>query len=230
VAKWRPTRAQFFALGLPAESCTAPARALANVFAADNVFELAGHGFSDGDLVRFTATGDTPLAPAALPAPLSGAVLYEAVVLGGDLFQVRPQGGGAVINITDAGAGVISTIADNMAKLDLILELVARWVDDHAIPYRPPDETQQGWPPESFVRAGCKIAALDFATNVRAASPTYSIDEVRKEAEAMQAWLNKLREGKPLAVPPVDATPAVPEMGPRVFSRRPPRGFRRDSV
>lgn len=229
MAKWRPTRAQFWALGLPAESCTAPARPVTTVFTAEDAFELAGHGFADGDAVRFIATGDVAGDPPALPAPLSGAVLYEAAPLSGDLFQVRGIGGG-VVDLTDEGTGVISVVADVLVKLDVLLEHAARWVDDHATPYHPPDGTPPaGWPPESFIRCACKIAALDFAVNVRAASPTYSIDDVRKEAEAAQIWLDKLRSGKPLAVQPTDATPTVAEMGPKARSRA-PRGFRRDRL
>lgn len=228
MAKWAPTLAQFYALGLPAESCTAPARVLANVFPGDNAFELAGHGFSDGDLVRFMATGDTFDTPAALPAPLSGALLYQAVMVGADLFQVRPQAGGSVIDLTAAGAGVISVVPDYLPKIRLILDYRARWCDDHATPYRPPfDETE---PPESVVIAACHLAALDVAMVIRASSPSYSLDDVKARAERAQAFLDKLREGKPLAVVPKDQTPAIAEMGARAFSRRPSRGHRRDTL
>lgn len=228
MAKWRPSRAQFFALGLPAESCTAPARALANIFATENAFELAGHGLADGDFVRFMATGDTATTPAALPAPLSGALLYQAVPLGGDLFQVRPQAGGAVVDLTTTGAGVISVVPDYMPKLDAILYSMARWCDDHAIPYSPPFD--ENAPPDSLLKCACELAALKFAMVVRAASPSYSLDDVKAAADAAQVFLDKLRSGKPLAVQPKDQTPAVAELGARAFSRRPARGFRRDAL
>lgn len=228
MAKWRPTRAQFFALGLPPEACTAPARALANVFDDDNTFELAGHGFADGDLLRFSATGDDT---AALPDPLTGAVLYEAAPVGGDLFQVRGIAS-TVVELVDAGTGVICVTADFLPRLDVMLEHRARWCDDHAIPYHPPDDTPpDGWPPPSLVLCCCKLTALDFAMNVRAASPSYSIDDVKAAADAAQVFLDKLRSGKPLAVQPVDATPTKAEMGPRAFTRsHASKGFRREKV
>jgi hypothetical protein len=229
MAKWAPTRAQFFALGLPAEACSAPVRSLANVYPTDDTFELAGHGFSDGDLVRFTATGDGPLTTATLPAPLSAAVLYEVAIVGGDLFQVRGTGG-AIVNLTTAGAGVIGVVPDYLPKLDIILEARARWCDDHAIPYTPPADAQDGWPSPSLVLCACKLGALDFALVVRSASPAYSVEDVKTESEKAQVFLDKLRDGKPLAVQPVDATPAVAELGAKGFSKRRSRGFGRDSL
>jgi hypothetical protein len=230
MAKWTPTRAQFFALGLPAEACSAPVRSLAAVYPTDDTFELAGHGLSTGDLVRFTATGGGLGETPALPAPLTGGTLYEAVPVGGDLFQVRTVGG-SVVNLTTAGTGVIGVVPDYLPKLDVMLEARARWVDDHCIPYTPPADTPPtGWPPTSLVLAACKLAALDFASNVRSASPSYSIDDVKAAADKAQAFLDELRKGKPLAVQPVDATPAVAEMGSKGFSRRPSRGFKRDSL
>lgn len=227
MAKWKPTRRQFFTLGLPSEACTAPARPV-SVDATSDTFELPGHGFELADLIRFRADGQSLDTTAALPAPLVASVLVEAVPIGGDMFQVRPSGGGAIIALTNAGAGVVQVVADYMAKLDLILEAEARYVDDHATPYDVDSETFV--PPLSFVKAACERAALKVATTLRSASPSYSIDDVRKAADAAQVFLDLLRSGKPLAVRPVDATPAIAEMGAQAFSRRPPRGFRRDSL
>lgn len=223
---WVPTRAQFFALGLSAESCVAPVRPVSAVDVATDTLTLAGHGFEEADLLRFVATGEGLGLTATLPAPLSASVLYEAVPVGGDLFQVRPNGGGAVINLTSAGEGVIGVVADWMSKLDIILTHRARWVDDHAIPYTPPFAT----PPESFVICACELAALDFAMSCRASSPSYSLEDVRTRAAAAQAWLDKLRSGKPLAVTPVDSTPGKVELGARGFSHRPSRGWKVDCL
>lgn len=229
MAKWRPTRAQFFALGLPPEACSAPVRSLANVYPTEDVFELAGHGFSDGDLVRFTATGDGLGSTATLPAPLSGAVLYEVVATSGDLFQVRGAGG-TIVNLTTAGVGVIAVVPDYLPKLDIMLEARARWCDDHCIPYLPPADALDGWPSASLVLCACKLTALDFAMVVRSASPAYSVDDVKAESEKAQTFLDKLRDGKPLAVQPVDATPAIAELGAKGFSTRPSHGFKRDRL
>ena len=216
---WAPTRQQFFDLGLPAESCTAVARTLSAVTLSGSSFTLDGHGFTDADLVRFVAEGTD----SALPAPLSAAVLYEAAPSGDSLFQVRTVGGG-VVTLTDVGSGVIAVVLDFLPRLDRMREFVARYVDDHATPYAPPF-TNETVPP-SLVRAACKILALDVANILRAASPAYSIDDVRKNAEDAQVFLDKMRDGKPLAVQPTDRTPAVAELGARSFRREPSRGWR----
>lgn len=225
---WRPTRAQFFALGLPAESCTAPARVVVSVNVATDTFELPGHGFVAGDLLRFTATGEVAGVPATLPGGLSSGLLYQAAPVGGDLFQVLPQAGGVVVNVTNEGTGLLSVVADYLPKLDVMLDTYARWCDDHAVPYSPPFDEND--PPPSLVLCACELAALKFAMLVRAASPAYSLEDLQKRAEGAQVFLDKLREGKPLAVLPKDQTPAVSEMGAVGFSRRVSRGFRRDAL
>ncbi len=226
---WRPTRAQFFTLGLPPESCTALPRTLAAVDVGASSFELVGHGLEDGDHIRFRAEGDG----GTLPAPLSATVLYEAAPVGDSLFQVRALGG-ALVTLTDAGTGVITVTADYAAKLDSILEHFARWVDDHAIPYGAPDKGvspfENATVPPSFVLCACQLAALCVATTLRAAAPSYSIDDVRTAATAAQVFLDKMRDGKPLAVPPVDKTPELAEVGARAFKRRPSRGFGREEL
>ena len=216
---WAPTRQQFFDLGLPAESCTAVARTLSAVTLSGSSFTLDGHGFTDADLVRFVADGTD----AALPAPLSAAVLYEAAPSGDSLFQVRTVGGG-VVTLTDVGSGVISVVLDFLPRLDRILEFFARYVDNHATPYAPPFTSATV--PADFVLMACTLAALKVATVLRSASPAYSIDDVRKNSEDAQAWLDKLRAGQPLAVQPTDRTPAVAELGARSFRREPSRGWR----
>lgn len=220
---WAPTRQQFFDLGLPAESCTAVARTLAAVDVGGSTFELEGHGFIDGDLVRFKVDGTG----AALPAPLSASTLYEAAPIGDSLFQVRAQGG-SLVTLTDAGEGVIGVVLDFGPRLDRILEHFARYVDNHATPYAPPFTMETV--PADFVLQACRLAALQVATVLRAATPSYSIEDVRANALLAQTWLDKLKSGVPLAVTPTDRTPASAEMGARSFRRSVGRGWRTDGL
>lgn len=226
MAKWRPTRAQFYTLGLPASVCTLASRVVASADSATDTLVLAGHGFGGGELLRFEAAAQD----AVLPAPLSASLLYEveSPPPGSDLFRVRS--GGALVNLTTAGTGPFRVIEDFGPKLDLILEAEARWCDDHAIPYAPPDDALDGWPPFSLVKCACELAALKVSRVLRVSAPGYSADDLKAQADGAQAFLDKLRAGKPLAVQPVDATPTTPEVGAKVYVRRKGHGFRRDEL
>jgi hypothetical protein len=84
--------------------------------------------------------------------------------------------------------------------------------------------------PADFVLMACRLAALQVATILRATTPSYSIEDIRQNAALTQAWLDKLKSGTPLAVPPTDRTPGVAEMGARSFKRNPGRGWRTDGL
>lgn len=220
---WKPTRQQFFDLGLPAESCTAVARTLDAVTLSGSIFTLDGHGFTEGDRLRFTLDGEG----AALPAPLSAALVYLAVPTSDSTFSVATLGGSGVM-LSDVGSGVISVVLDFGPRLDRILEHFARYVDNHATPYAPPFTAETV--PADFVLMACRLAALQVATILRATTPSYSIEDIRQNAALAQSWLDKLKSGTPLAVPPTDRTPGVAEMGARSFKRNPGRGWRTDGL
>ena len=228
MARWQPTRAQFYALsGLSAAACVPASRVVASVDPATDTFVLPGHGFDVAALLRFEAAVEDGV----LPAPLVGSSLYEvAGAPGSDLFQVRTVGG-SVVNITDVGTGPFRVIEDFGPKLDAILYARARWCDDHAIPYSPPTGTPpEGWPPDSLVLCSCKLAAVDVADVLRSSAPSYDKADLVRAAGEAQKFLDQLRAGKPLAVPPTDATPKTPELGARAFSRKPPRGWKVEAV
>ncbi len=224
--KWRPTRRQFYTLGLPASVCTPAARVIASVDPSTDTFVLPGHGFEAGDLVRFEPAAED----AVLPAPLSGSLLYEVYgPPGSDLFQVRAVGG-ALINITNEGTGLFRVIEDFGPRLDVILQAMARWCDGHATPYTPPSKEQAGWPPDELIMCACELAALKVAMVLRVSSPAYSLEVIKSQADKAQTFLDKMAAGRPSAVTPMDATPDRPELGARAFARRVSRGWGTDAV
>lgn len=206
------TRAQFYALGLPAAACTPESRSLSSVIAASDAFELLGHGFSEGDLVRFVALGEG----AALPAGLSAAELYEIDPTSSDLFKVKLAG--VPVAIADAGEGVIAVVEDIASKIDEALEAASSYLDAHAKAYKPPFKTPY---PKWATRTVCKLAALDVALVLRRSNPSYSLDDIKAEAEKAEAFLARLDAGKPTADDPADQSPGKPEAGARGWKKAP---------
>ncbi|MEP7123152.1 MAG: hypothetical protein ABJE95_19645 [Byssovorax sp.] len=201
-----PTRAQFHAYGLPASACTPEVRSLASVDVMASTFELAGHGFIDGNVIRFKADG----AGASLDSALSPSVRYKVLTNGDSLFSVTTLADVDVVLVGDA-IGVICVVEDFAAKIDTIL--AARW--SYALnkckAYRPPFVT----PPEELVMVVCHLAALDVAIMLRASSPAYSIDDLTKRATAADIFLSEKNKGDTFATDPADATPVLAEAGAR---------------
>jgi hypothetical protein len=67
-----------------------------------NTFEKSGHGLANGDLVRLLSTTDT------VPGGLSLGTDYYVVGATAGEFQVAALPGGAAIDITDNGAGILT--------------------------------------------------------------------------------------------------------------------------
>lgn len=203
------TRKDFFTpQGLPASVCVPARRTIDVVHVADSVFEVAGHGLSADDQVRFTTTGEG----AVLVGGLSATTLYEAEPVGLDLFRVRLAG--APVAVTNQGTGVQQIVVDFGPKIDDALEARSSYVDIHAKAYRPPFKAPY---PPWLVLAVCKLAALDVALHLRSSSPGYSVENLQKEAEKIEAFLARLMRGEPLAKPPVDQTPESPEQGAEAY-------------
>lgn len=206
------TRAQFYAMGLPPAACVPESRSLSSVIVASSAFELPGHGFSGGEVVRFVALGDG----AELPGQLNSAELYEVDVIGADLFKVK-LGGSAVV-ITTAGSGVIAAVEDITAKIDEILEATSSYLDAHAKAYRPPFAAPY---PKWATRTVCKLAALDVALVLRRSNPSFNLDDIKGEAEKAEAFLSRLDQGRPTADQPTDQTPAKAEAGAVGWKKKP---------
>jgi hypothetical protein len=86
---------------------------------ASGVFTLAGHGLSNGDLVRFWAIGPG----ASVPQPLVSLTVYYAVGVTSSTFQVAQTSGGTPISLTP-GSGLLYA-----AKVTNV-SLLAGWSPD----------------------------------------------------------------------------------------------------
>lgn len=206
------TRGQFFSLGIAAAACVPESRNLSSVIVASSAFELPGHGFEGGELLRFKALGDG----AALCAGLSTSALYEVVVVSSDLFTVKLAG--APVTITTEGTGVISVVEDIAPRIDVILEACSSYLDANAKAYKPPFKAPY---PKWVTRTVCKLASLDVALVLRRSNPSYSLDDVKAEAEKAEAFLERLSKGEPTADDPADQSPATRESAARGWKKAP---------
>lgn len=213
------TLAQFYLLsGLNAAACTPESRAISSIDVAGSLFELPGNGFTDGDRVRFQALG----AGAVLPAGLVRSTYYEAHP-DGDFFTLTLNG--APVTITDDGTGVIHVLEDNAPKILAIIEIKSRYLDANAKAYKGPfTGTPPGWATDTV----CKLAGLTVAMSLRTSSPSYNLDDVRKEADKAESFIARLSKGEPMADDPPDQTPKVAEMGAISWSERTDGGGERD--
>lgn len=207
-----PSRAQFFAFGLPASACTPEVRSLASVDSSASTFDLAGHGYTDGDIVRFRAEGLS----ASVDSALSPSARYKVIINGDSLFSVTDLADAPIVLAGDA-VGVICVVEDFGPKLDAILS--ARW--SYALnkckAYRPPFVTA----PEELVMVVCHLAARDVAIMLRASSPAYSIDDLTQRAREADIFLSEKNAGDTFATDPEDTTPTSYEMAATSFYSEP---------
>lgn len=211
------TRADFFAYGLPASACTPEVRTLASVDGDASTFELAGHGFSDSDIVRFKADGTG----SALDTALSASTRYKVLTNGDSLFSVTTLGDVAVVLAGD-GVGVICVVEDFAPKLDTILAARSSYALNKCKAYKPPFAA--GETPIELVMVVCHLAAPDVAIMLRSSSPAYSIEDLTARAKQADIFLSEKNAGDTFASDPPDATPAVAEAGARSWSL-PSRGW-----
>jgi hypothetical protein len=202
------TLADFFLYGLPASACTPEVRSLASVDVLTSTFELAGHGFTDGDVIRFKADG----AAAALDSSLSPSLRYKVVTNGDSLFAVTTLAGAAIVLAGDA-VGVICVIEDFTPKLLSMLAARSSYALNKCKAYRPP--FAEGETPIELVMVVCHLVARDAAIMLRASSPAYSIDDLTQRAKEADIFLSEKDKGSTFATDPVDATPVLAESGAR---------------
>jgi hypothetical protein len=205
------TRAHFFAYGLPASACTPEVRSLASIDALASTFELAGTGFTTGDVVRFKVDG----AGAALDSALSLSALYKVITIGDSLFSVTDLAGTPIVLAGDA-VGVQAVVEDFGPKLDGILAARSSYAINKCKAYRPPFVV--GEEPLELVMVICQLAAVDVAITLRSSSPAYSIEDLQKRATMADIFLSEKNKGDTFATDPADSTPTSPEMGARSFA------------
>lgn len=73
---------------------------VATVDDSTDVFTSAGHGLSNGDVINFASTG-------TLPSPITVLTNYFVIDATADTFKVSLSSGGAAVNVTTAGTGVL---------------------------------------------------------------------------------------------------------------------------
>lgn len=91
-----------YAFGLPRGAVPNPGRVVDAANASTDTIPLGEHGFATGDPVSFRADAN-----GSLPAPLVEGVGYFAIATTDEAFSVSASPGGAVIDLTTAGEGIV---------------------------------------------------------------------------------------------------------------------------
>jgi hypothetical protein len=162
--------------GVPRGGIPNPGRLAADppASASTNAVELDGHGFAEGDPVSFRAEGG-----GSLPSPLVAGTTYYAKPTSESYFQVAASPGGAAIDLTTAGSGVV---VNAPLPIDAAIEFASALIDDmlpaHAVPLVEP------YPP--IITMTCaELAAAKLAARSGAASVSLTVmaDAARKRLE-----------------------------------------------
>lgn len=119
------TRRDVYRYGLARGVVGMPGRLVSTVTTATNRLELDGHGFEDDEQLVFRA-----LEGGTLPSPLSSGTTYYARRVSDSIFEVAATAGGAAIDITTSGSGVMVAVA---LDIDGVLETYSRVVDGYLV-------------------------------------------------------------------------------------------------
>ena len=174
--------ADLYSYGLPRGGLPNPGRLAGSADVSADTFTLGVHGFADDDELTFRVdTGGS------LPSPLVAGTTYYAVVTSESVFQVAASAGGAAIDLTTAGAGVI---VSTPLPITACITWASRMVDDmlvgHAVPLSAPYPT--------IVRAVTAELAAGRLLAL-AGAKSVSLGEIEKYA---QAKLAKWQKGIPI--------------------------------
>lgn len=202
--------ADLWDFGVPRGSIPNPARLAADppASASTDAIELDGHGFELDDPVTFRAE-----AGGSLPSPLVAGTQYYAIPVGESYFKVAASAGGAVIDLTTAGSGVvvIAPLPTEKAR-EFATALIDDMIPSHAVPLTAP------YPP-IVVMTCAELAAAKLAARQGAASVSLSgvADAARKRLErwaqgipirgtntSAQTPTNLARSATALAAPALD--------------------------
>lgn len=170
--------------GFPRGLLSNPAREIASIDAAGDVFTLDGHGFADDDVVTFRVEdGGT------LPSPLVAGTSYYAIGLTDSTFQVASTAGGAALNIGSGGLRVL-VAASIVPMLEALLEQNSRLFDSYLPAHEVPLEE-----PIPTVAVAC-VAQLTAADAL--ALMGQSSELLRARAEQTRKEMGRLAKGIPL--------------------------------
>ena len=170
--------ADLYSYGLPRGGLPNPGRLAGSVSTSADTIELGVHGFVDDTELSFRSDNG-----GSLPSPLVEGTTYYAIAVSESLFQVAASAGGAALDLTTSGSGVV---VGTPLPVSACITWASRWVDDvlvgHPVPLTAPYPT--------IVRAvvaqlaAAKLLALAGAKSV-------SLAEIEKQAQSKLARWNK---------------------------------------
>ncbi len=178
------SESDLYDFGIPRGGIPNPGRLAADppANATTDAVELDVHGFVADDPVSFRAE-----AGGSLPSPLVAGVAYYAKPVGESYFQVAAAPGGAAIDLTTAGSGVLVLAPLPIAAA---IEFASALIDDmipaHAVPLQEP------YPP-IVVMTCAELAAAKLAARSGTASVSLSAT-----ADAARKRLERWAQGIPL--------------------------------
>lgn len=213
------TRDQLFSLALAAPAFVAYPRPFDAVDGPTATIRIKGHGLSLSDVITFERSdGGT------LPTGLSEWATYYPVPVTADLFRVALASGGTPIaSWANTGAGWGVTV-DQYRRLDMHLEEVSAFVDEHLTAHEPPIlPDQSGNYPWVLVGIVARIAARRAISSLEVENPQYRvpIDRLLATEEADKQLLADWKAGKPIQPRPEDETSTADNSARAQYSREP---------
>lgn len=186
---------ELYDFGLPRGGIPNPGRLAAEppASASTNAVELDGHGFTLDDLVSFRAESG-----GALPSPLAAGTTYYAIPAGESYFRVSATAGGAAIDLTTAGSGVVVLCPLPIAAaIEYASALIEDMLPAHAVPLTAPY-------PRIISMTCAELAATKLAARAGAGSVSLTAT-----ADAARARLARWALGVPLRGANADAQPST---------------------
>src|SRR5581483_3188839 len=159
------TLEQFYAHGLRPSALIAEPRPVSLVDPATDRMVIRNHGLASGHPASVDVRGGV------LPSPLSATVVYYALRIpaSDDLLQLSAQPGGAPIDITTAGSGVVVLLPSIAPFVEEGLAAWSSYLDDELIPHDTPLTT---WP-LVVVQVVCWLTAYDLAVTKGLLNPSF---------------------------------------------------------
>lgn len=198
---------EFYTHGLRSELLVRNGRAVVSVDATANTITLPMHGAAADDPVRFSSQTTS----GTLPGGLSASSSYYAIPVSDDILQVSATAGGAAVDLTTAGTGVILAIFSPTPRVQKQLEAASAQVQAALVVA---GELVAPYPLE-VVMVTCHIAALTVAASfglVNAAQVTQDVEYIKARYDAAMKALERWRAGqRPAGL--VDSTTDTSEDG-----------------
>ncbi len=162
-----------------------PGRLVASVSSTTWVFTLAGHGLATDDAISFRAESG-----GSLPTGLSAGVVYYAIYVSPDTFQVAASAGGSAIHVSTTGSNVIAVPQVPWSRfIDECSAMTEQTVPAHAVPLLNPDLTVPE-PIRAFTAAQVAMRVLAFCGR--------ETDAVQGQMEYWGKLADKWARGVPL--------------------------------